>query len=582
MAASRTPRSESTDSAPTGRRPDQDPDRDYGDDADRDCGDDAGRYAGDDAARYAGDDAVQDPGQRLIQAVASRWPDPAARLLLAVSGGVDSSALMLLAAACLGRARLVVAHVDHGMQADAGRWADQVRDQAASLGLTFHLCRLDGRSAAARRHDGLGPEGWARRERYRALAELARELGAVAVLTGHQRDDQIETHLLQAGRGAGDRGLAAMAAARPLCAGPAGPEGPWLLRPFLAVPRSRLAEVVWQAGWQAIVDPSNHDQARRRSHLRLARAGPGSTDRDDLVLATIARHRARDELARARAEADLASAWIAESRFTRLNESNESNESSIITSLLSRQALIALAPARRAEVWRFWLAIAGLAAPTRRRLEEIDRQMVVARGSEGRVAHDGCLVVRYRDRVGLLERLPAPVRPGQLETRLLRGQVNGGPVEMALVDGYWVLTRAQAGAGAKEARGATAAGRSPCWDLALPVDLPDRVLIGAGRAEERWRGPVPEGGSVGPSHALRKLWQEGGVPPWLRPALPVFRDPVNDRLLAAFPFGQVDRREGPAGAAGGPVLRWRPPPAWLPWLDGRGRRARTTAATTSI
>ena len=572
-------------------------------------------------------EADQEPGECLVEAVRFRWPDPAARLLLAVSGGVDSTALMLLAAARFGPARLAVAHVHHGMQADADQWADQVRDQAAALGLVFHLRRLDGQAAAARRHDGLGPEGWARRERYRVLAELARELKAVAVLTGHQRDDQIETHLLQAARGAGDRGLAAMVPARLLVGGPAGRDGPWLLRPFLSVPRARLADVVRQAGWRAIDDPSNHDRARRRSRLRLARQAVAADIPLARVLSVIAGHRARDDDARQRAESDLALVSLVPETAVPIparpqrpvREPGQSpvpggtkpggqieddgarikrphgqalraepkfiaeDEHRLTAPHLSRTALGALTPERRADLWRYWLASAGLAAPSRRRLDEIDRQMVRAEGPEGRVAHDGWLLIRFQDRIGLLSRLPPA--PGSVlldAARLLPGA--GGAAALTLRDDHWGLERLPDGAAGSLHR-----------TVRLPVVLPDKVEVGPGHGGDRWRAVAPDGRQAGPAHALRKLWQEGGVPPWLRPCLPVLRDPATGRLLAAVPFGQIvtpGTGPGPWPAAehetapgagpvtgpvtrpgAGPTLLWLPPLAWLPWLDGVRRQA---------
>ena len=493
-----------------------------------------------------------DPGELLEAAVRAHCPEPTARLLLAVSGGVDSTALMLLAAARLGRARLSVGHVHHGMQAGADGWAEQVRCQAAALGLNFHSCHLDGRAAAARRYEGLGPEGWARRERYRALGALARQLGAAAVLVAHHRDDQIETHLLQAQRGAGDRGRAAMAVWRPLLPGPAGRTGPGLLRPFLTVPRSRLAAIVWQAGWRPVLDPSNEDPARPRSRLRLTRAA--HDDVDTALLAVIARHQARDETARQVAAADLTAI---ESGFTSFDEDGAAPR------LLSRRALAALPPVRRAEVWRYWLEAASLGPPTRRRLAELDRQMVDIAAVEARVAHQGRLVVRHRDRIGLLERLPEVPPP-------LRCRDPGGScLDLARIDGRWVLSPCPVGQGS--------------WAIRLPADLPAEIEIGPGRADDRWRAvPMPSaspGGRAERSHSLRKLWQEGGLPTWLRPALPVVREAASGRLLAAFPFGRsavtdcrIDCR----------VLRWQPLPAWLPWLQDAGRPAPTAPVSASI
>ena len=504
------------------------------------------------------------PAGLLRQGLAARL-DPAdadAPIVLAVSGGVDSTALMLVAAATLAPARLVVVHVHHGMQVPADAWAAQVRRQARALGLRFRLQRLDGQGAAARRYDGLGPEGWARRERYRTLAAAAREVGARAVVTAHHRDDQIETHLLQAARGAGDRGLAAMAPARLLAEGGSGPV--WLLRPFLALPRERLRAIVDAAGWQAVDDPSNDDPARRRSRLRAdrrARLDDGADARaaraaaDAALLTAIERHRGADARARRQAIDDLEQARVPRRRAETAAGASDRRELEFIRvpdrgrplepetrPPLQRPALALMPPERRAALWRLWLEKAGLGAPTRRRLDEIDRQMVLAEGAEGRVRHDGMLIVRHRDRIGLIDALPVPLATRRIAASALLA----------------------AEGGSDDAPNGDESGFDTCWMIALPADLPATVEIGPGRAGERWRPPVRD--TRARSRLLRKLWQEGGIPSWLRPALPVLRDPASGRLLAAAPFGRLGRRGRPAGA-GERVWCWRPAPAWRPWLE---------------
>ena len=535
-------------------------------------------------------DSLTEPDQLGVSREPGSHQGDATRVLLAVSGGADSTALMLVAAAVLPAARLVVGHVHHGMQAEADDWLAQVRHQAAMLGLHFCQRRLDGWAAAQRRHDGLGPEAWARRERYRALAEMAGEAGASVIVVAHHRDDQIETHLLQAARGAGDRGRAAMAAARWLD----GPLPLRLLRPFLSLPREQLLAVVARAGWQPVQDPSNVDPARRRSRLRLERTaacesggltGQDGGNADAALLARIERHRHDDDRAREQAFRDLERVALfmnedppptpveSEWKFTQGMATAQAGSPSFapaattagspvpVGSMLSRSRLAALEPARRAALWRLWLSAAGLGLPSRRRLEEIDRQMVANAAAEGRVRHDGWLVIRYRDRIGLIDVLPGPLEPGQTLSSELRGT----------------------------------APANDDWLIALPVDLPDIVEIGPGRADERWRPArpvvgtdttahvaIPGGGPAAGtgSHALRKLWQEADIPPWLRPALPVLRDPADGRVLAAAPFGRLMT----VADAPEPVWHWQPAPMWRRWLRGAGRLATAKAGrlTSSI
>ncbi|WP_193227592.1 tRNA lysidine(34) synthetase TilS [Aureimonas psammosilenae] len=187
-------------------------------------------------------------------------------VLLAVSGGPDSLALLVLAAENIDRLRLagfrpVVATVDHRLRPESAAEADFVAAEAERLALPHYVlpwlgAKPTGNLAAA-----------ARDARYALLATYARQLGAPAILTAHHQDDQIETHLLAGARGAGDRGLAGMRDARRLS------PDLWLLRPFLSVPGARLKASVAERGLVCVDDPSNRDprfdRARLRATLRL-------------------------------------------------------------------------------------------------------------------------------------------------------------------------------------------------------------------------------------------------------------------------------------------------------------------------
>src|SRR5436309_10380692 len=136
------------------------------------------------------------------------WKDAPA-LLLAVSGGPDSIAMMWLAArwrrALRNGPRLVAVTVDHGLRAAAAREAREVKRLADSLGLPHRTLRWTG----AKPRTGLPAA--ARDARYRLLAGAARATGATHVLTAHTRDDQAETLLMRMSRGSGIAGLGAMA-----------------------------------------------------------------------------------------------------------------------------------------------------------------------------------------------------------------------------------------------------------------------------------------------------------------------------------------------------------------------------------
>lgn len=222
-----------------------------------------------------------------------------ADIAVAASGGRDSTALLhatLRAARPLG-IRVHALHVHHGLQAPADAWAAQVRAQCRRWGAAFHLTRLAGRPAPAE-----SVEAWARRERYAALATMARAAGCDAVLLAHHRRDQAETVLLQLMRGAGARGLAAMPAAVQR-------DGIAWLRPWRDHPRAAIEAYVQRHRLAWVDDASNEDPRFARNRLRrqvwpvLDAAFPGA----EAALAGAAQ-RAADEAQALRelAEADAA------------------------------------------------------------------------------------------------------------------------------------------------------------------------------------------------------------------------------------------------------------------------------------
>lgn len=187
------------------------------------------------------------------------------RLLLAVSGGPDSLALLSI----LGQPNVssgappIVAYIDHGVRA-ADEVASErafVQKQAHAAGLTFVSAKLESSSELGR-----SPEEALRRGRYRALARLAIEAGADRVATGHTRSDQAETVLLRLLRGTGLNGLAAM---RPVARWPLpSPEAPLLIRPLLCLSRTETVSYCAALGLSPRQDPENANPRYRRNRVR--------------------------------------------------------------------------------------------------------------------------------------------------------------------------------------------------------------------------------------------------------------------------------------------------------------------------
>jgi tRNA(Ile)-lysidine synthase len=182
---------------------------------------------------------------------------------VAASGGTDSTALLHCVCRLALRHGLTVhaLHVHHGLQPDADAWVGHLRRQVTrwarrGLPVVLHVHRLTGTPGA-----GESIEAWARRERRSALAAMARDAGCQLVLLAQHRRDQAETVLLQALRGGGARGLAAMprVAVR---------DGLSWARPWLDQPRQAVESYLRRHKLRAVVDPSNSEPRFARSRLR--------------------------------------------------------------------------------------------------------------------------------------------------------------------------------------------------------------------------------------------------------------------------------------------------------------------------
>ncbi len=180
-------------------------------------------------------------------------------IVLAVSGGPDSIALMWLAArwrSTLARGpRLIAVTVDHGLRAEAAAEARDVKRLARTLDLTHRTMRWTGEKPKT------GLPAAARTARYRLLAQAARASGATHILTAHTRDDQAETLLMRLLRGSGIGGLAAMARESER-------DGVLLARPFLHVSKSQLVATLKKAKIGFADDPTNRDTNFTRPRLR--------------------------------------------------------------------------------------------------------------------------------------------------------------------------------------------------------------------------------------------------------------------------------------------------------------------------
>lgn len=325
------------------------------------------------------------------------------RLVVAFSGGRDSTVLLHLLATSRAGDRLSAVHVNHGLHPSAGDWEQRCAEVAASLGVPFRAVPVSvGR--------GDGPEAEARRARYAALAACLAP--GDWLLTAHHADDQAETLLLNLMRGSGVDGLRAAALFRAL------PPG-LLVRPLLAAGGDDIDAYARAQGLDWIDDPSNCDETLDRNYLRrrvlpvLARRWPAASRqmaRSAGLLGDAA------ELAAALAASDIDACGDA--------------------GRLSLSGLRDLSPVRRANALRHACRTLGLALPTRQAMAAIESDLLPAReDATPCVTWGACEARRYRGYLYLLATRDDAVPPGD---RLLPGApvtLSDGALRLEAADG---------------------------------------------------------------------------------------------------------------------------------------------------
>ncbi len=200
--------------------------------------------------------------------------EPDASLVLAVSGGADSIAMLHGAARLVAAGRrawhLSVAHLDHALRPDSAEDAAFVVAAASTLGLPAEVRRID--VAGLARHMGVSIEEAGRDARYRALEEIAPDGALIA--TAHTLDDLVETVLINLLRGSGVAGIAGIPARRGRIA-----------RPLLDARRQELRKLLDAAKVGYRIDPSNADPVHLRNRIRaevlpgLESLRPGAVER---------------------------------------------------------------------------------------------------------------------------------------------------------------------------------------------------------------------------------------------------------------------------------------------------------------
>lgn len=398
-----------------------------------------------------------------MAALVPGWPR--CRLVLALSGGIDS--VVLLHALVQLRRRpelrrrlqLRAVHVDHHLQARSSEWRAHCETLARRWRVSLTL-----REARIPRRRGESLEALARDARYALLAE---ELTAgECLLVAQHQDDQLETVLLQLLRGAGPAGLAAMPESADFGAGR-------MLRPLLGVDRRAIERYAEANKLRWIEDPSNADPRFDRNFLRL-RVLPTLRERWPAAAATVSRS------ARHMAEAQQLIEMLAQQDLAAIALGNA----------VQLSALRRLPAARQRAVIRFWLQQRGCSMPDAVHLARIVDELPAARGDANPVVRwAGGEVRRYDGALFCTSAVLAPPRAGEWLWRRHR--------EFILGEGWGRL---------RVVRGPQGAWRQ--------AELPSRLQVGYRAGGEKF-------GIAGQRQSLKELLRSARVLPWLRAQVPV-------------------------------------------------------------
>lgn len=465
-------------------------------------------------------------------------------MAIAFSGGLDSTVLLDLMCRLWPPDRLLALHVHHHLQPAADAWPAHCRTFATARGVRCRVLHAESQPAP-----GESIEQWARNERYRLLAAEARMQGAAALLTAHHADDQAETLLLRMSRGAGPRGLAGILPVRHVLGLP-------VLRPLLDVRRAELTGYARREGLHWIEDPSNEDPRFARNRLRQQVLPDAEVMR---LVAEAERARVAWERIERVAAADVEAAMVAGApgrgdppvrRVAGVPEADRAMADAPgpngSLGPLDRGILRSLPRERAVWALREWVCRFGVPPPSRAQTDQLMHQLIDGSASDAEVIVRDVALLRHRDRLfGIRGASAARLRraaAAALEPVVLR--------DLTTATGY---------------------GQEPSV-MELPAGL-GRLYLRCDRPDALSGLRVTDGGQGGrrlrpgagrPSRTLKNLYQEAGVPGWLRPLYPVVL--AQDEVVFSAALGHgvpsgagwpSERDESHTG--GSPIVGWEPP-----------------------
>lgn len=413
---------------------------------------------------------------------------PCREYVVALSGGLDSSvllhALIQLQQQGMLNGSLSALHINHDLQTAADSWQAHCEAMCHEWGVQLQCERVAVASEGSQ-------ENAAREARYRVFRARTSPNGLL--LQAHHLDDQMETFLLRLLRGAGPGGLAAIPRERRL----GGESSAKLFRPLLGVPRSQLVDYARQVGLQWQEDTSNLDQRHDRNYLRhtvlpqIESRWPAYRSSWEKSLELLS---AAATLSQALAEEDL----------KRL----ETARGSLDLSLLRQ-----LAQARQKNLLRYWFSSLGLEEPGWNLLHSLQQDIIDKSHSDGALAVQDCQLRVFNDELYLLEERSLPAVLPDDTLLLATGQ------SLDLPDNGCLQIRSSVASGLK----------------AGLESLQIRYRSGGEQIKLTDR----------PQKTLKSLFQEMGIPPWLRDRVPLLYH--EDTLVCVPGIGIAEQAEAAAG-----------------------------------
>ena len=444
--------------------------------------------------------AITTPHSKVVQSVLSCLKQAAdiKRYWLAYSGGIDSHVLLHVLAKHQHKFSEVsfnAVHINHALNPQADQWAEYCRKVCEELQIYYVGIDVDATPLT-----GESPEAKAREARYQAIIRLIRQ--GDCLLTAHHQDDQVETLLLQLMRGSGPKGLAAMPQWTTFGAG-------YLARPFLQVRREDLHAYAVANKLKWINDESNLDTRFDRNFIRHEII-PKLAQRWPSLAQTISRS------ARYCAEAVELLDDAAEQCLREINPEQHL--------YLSVDKLLQLSKAQQRNVIRHWINQHHMNTPSSTQLEQVIEQVLTAvPDSMPQVSWEGCEIRRYRNHLYVMPSLQ-PINADQ--------------------DISWDITKPIniEGIGELHAKSSIGTGLA-------------KKYVSSGGVSIRFRKGGETIQPVGKTqhHALKKLFQEQGIPPWIRDRIPLIY--INDQLAAVgemFMSQQFHAAEGEDGY----IIQW--------------------------